>query len=159
MIKKDSIKKGLSFGMTSGVITTLGLIVGLDSATQSKTVVLSGILVIAIADALSDALGVHISEEAIKENDCKHVWEATLYTFLSKFLVALTFVPSILILPINTAIIISILWGLFLIISLSFYIAKQQDENIFEVISEHFLIAVIVIVTTYYIGSFTSRIV
>ena len=53
MIKK-SLKIGLSFGLTSGVITTLGLLVGLNSSTHSKMVVLGGILVIAIADALSD---------------------------------------------------------------------------------------------------------
>ena len=50
-----SIKKGVSFGLTSGTITTLGLMVGLYSGTQSRLVVLGGIVTIAIADALSDA--------------------------------------------------------------------------------------------------------
>ena len=59
-----SIKTGFSFGLTSGIITTLGLIVGLNSGTGSKLVVLGGILTIAIADAFSDALGIHISEES-----------------------------------------------------------------------------------------------
>ena len=61
---KISIRKGLGFGLTSGVITTLGLLVGLNAGTHSKKIVLGGILLIAIADALSDALGIHISEEA-----------------------------------------------------------------------------------------------
>ena len=54
-------KKGFSFGLTSAVITTLGLITGLDSSTGSKIVVISGILTIALADAFSDALGMHMA--------------------------------------------------------------------------------------------------
>lgn len=50
-----SIRKGFSFGLTSGVITTLGLIVGLHSSTHSDLSVIGGILSIAIADAMSDA--------------------------------------------------------------------------------------------------------
>ena len=60
---KLSIKKGLGFGLTSGIITTLGMMVGLHSSTHSDKVVIGGILIIAVADAMSDALGIHISEE------------------------------------------------------------------------------------------------
>jgi hypothetical protein len=38
----DSIKKGFGFGLTSGVITTLGLIVGLHSSTNSTLAVIGG---------------------------------------------------------------------------------------------------------------------
>ena len=58
------LKKGLGFGLTSGVITTLGLIVGLHAGFQSKAVVIGGILTIAIADAL----GIHPSEEFDKRD-------------------------------------------------------------------------------------------
>ncbi|UCE51174.1 MAG: hypothetical protein JSV31_18140 [Desulfobacterales bacterium] len=47
---QDSLRTGISFGLTSAVITTLGLMVGLHSGTHSKIVVLAGILTIAIAD-------------------------------------------------------------------------------------------------------------
>ena len=60
----ESIKTGITFGITSGAITTLGLMIGLYSGTNSRGVVIGGILTIAIADSLSDALGIHISEEA-----------------------------------------------------------------------------------------------
>ena len=68
---KLSIMKGFSFGLTSGIITTLGLIVGLHSSTHSKLVIIGGILVIAIADALSDAMGMHISEESERKHTTK----------------------------------------------------------------------------------------
>ena len=59
-----SLKIGVVFGLTSGIITTLGLMVGLHSGTHSRVVVIGGIVTIAIADAFSDALGIHVSEEA-----------------------------------------------------------------------------------------------
>ncbi len=55
---KESLNTGISFGLTSGVITTLGLIVGLHSGTHSKLAIIGGIITIAIADAFSDALGI-----------------------------------------------------------------------------------------------------
>jgi VIT1/CCC1 family predicted Fe2+/Mn2+ transporter len=89
---KHSLKVGFSFGLTSGIITTLGLMIGLYSGTHSKLAVLGGILTIAIADALSDALGIHISEESENKHTTKEIWESTISTFFSKFIFALTFV-------------------------------------------------------------------
>jgi len=40
---RHSLKTGLSFGLTSGIITTIGLMVGLNSGTHSKLVVIGGI--------------------------------------------------------------------------------------------------------------------
>jgi hypothetical protein len=70
--------------MTSAVITTLGLMVGLHSGTHSRVVVLGGILTIAIADAFSDALGIHVSEESENVHSVRQIWGATIATFLSK---------------------------------------------------------------------------
>ena len=92
---KKSYKTGISFGLVSGVLTTLGLLIGLAVSTQSKAAVIGGILTIAIADALSDSFGVHLSQESSGENTQKQVWEATFATFLSKFLFALTFLIPI----------------------------------------------------------------
>ncbi len=102
---KLSIGKGFSFGLTSGIITTLGLIIGLHSSTNSDVVVISGILVIAIADSMSDALGIHISQEFEGNNSEKEVWESTIATFLSKFIFALKFIVPILIFELFTALI------------------------------------------------------
>ena len=48
-----SIRKGFSFGLTSGIITTLGLIVGLHSGTHSKMIVIVVGLVFMIAGYLA----------------------------------------------------------------------------------------------------------
>ena len=153
---KLSVKKGFSFGLTSGIITTLGLIVGLHASTHSSIIIIGGILVIAIADALSDAMGIHISEESENKHTTKQIWESTIATFLSKFVFALTFIIPILLFSLSTAIIISIIWGLLLIALFSIYIAKQQNIKPYKVVIEHLLIAIVVIIITHYIGGWAS---
>jgi hypothetical protein len=76
LVSKESFKTGISFGLTSGIITTLGLIVGLHSGTHSRVVVLGGIMTIAVADSLSDALGIHIAQEFQQRFMTKQVWGA-----------------------------------------------------------------------------------
>lgn len=108
---KHSIKTGFSFGLTSAIITTIGLMVGLHSGTGSRLVVIGGILIIAIADAFSDAVGIHISEESENKHITREIWESTISTFISKFVFALTFIIPILLFKLSTAIIISVIWG------------------------------------------------
>jgi len=155
---KNSIKKGLGFGLTSGIITTLGLMIGLYASTNSSKIILGGIIIIAIADALSDSLGMHISEEANSANSKEQIWEATLSTFLFKFIFALIFIIPILLLNLQTAIIVSIILGIFLITIFSYYIAKSNKDSPIKAIIEHLFITVIVIITTYFIGKFINSI-
>jgi VIT1/CCC1 family predicted Fe2+/Mn2+ transporter len=155
-VRRHSFKIGFSFGVTSGIITTLGLIVGLHSGTHSKLVIIGGILIIAIADAFSDALGIHISEESENKHSSKEIWESTISTFISKFVFASTFLIPILLLKLSTAIIISVIWGLLVLAILSFNIAKEQQKKPWKIISEHIIIALLVIITTHYVGDWIS---
>ena len=152
IFKSDGARTGLFFGATSGVITTIGLIVGLNSGTQSITAVLGGILVIAVADAMSDALGIHLAEEANPNTDHLHVWAATIVTFLTKFVFSISFAIPLLLLPLGTAVIASVVWGLFVIVVLSYFLARSQDESPFAIIAEHVAIAALVLVFSHYIG-------
>jgi len=153
---KHSLVKGFSFGLTSGIITTLGLIVGLHSSTHSRIVVVSGILVIAVADALSDALGIHISEESESRHTGKEIWASTVSTFLSKFVFALSFIVPILLLPLSSAVMVSVVWGLTLIAVFSYVIAKRQGASPHLVVGEHLVIAVFVIAVTHLIGDWVA---
>ncbi|MBS7645744.1 MAG: hypothetical protein QW569_05685 [Candidatus Bathyarchaeia archaeon] len=146
------VRKGVGFGLTSGIITTLGLIVGLHSGTHSKPVVMGGVLVIAIADALSDSTAMHVSEESEAAHSVREVWESAVYTFASKLLFALTFLVPILLLDLSLAILASIGWGLFLITLFSIYIARETKAKAYKVILEHMVIAVAVVLATHYIG-------
>jgi VIT1/CCC1 family predicted Fe2+/Mn2+ transporter len=150
-----AFKTGISFGVTSGIITTIGLMVGLDISTNSRLAVIGGVIVIAIADALSDALGIHMSEESEKKSQ-RSVWESTFSTFISKFIIALTFLAPLLLFTLQTAVMISVLWGLLLLGVLSFNIAKSKNIRPGPIIAEHIAIAVFVIIASYLTGIFVS---
>jgi len=149
---RASWKTGLSFGLTSGVITTLGLMVGLHSGTHSRAIVIGGILTIAIADAMSDALGIHLAEESKNSGPTIQIWEATLATFVAKFVIAMTFLIPVWVWPLDQAIVASAIWGLLLLAALSFFVARVQRVAPWKVIGEHMLIGLSVIAITHYVG-------
>lgn len=155
-LMRQSIRTGFSFGLTSGIITTLGLMVGLHSGTHSRLAVLGGVLTIAIADAFSDAMGIHISQESEDEHTNKEIWESTLATFFSKFVFALTFVLPVLLFELGTAIIVSIVWGLLLLGILSYNMAVTEKTRPWKVIGEHIMIALLVIFITHYVGDYVG---
>lgn len=153
---RQPFTSGASFGLTSGIITTLGLMVGLHSGTHSRSVVLGGILTIAIADAMSDALGMHLAQESVPGLTTGEIWEATLATFLSKFVVAMSFVVPVLLLSLPLAMGLSVAWGLLLLGLLSFALARMQGVAPAPVIAEHVMIAVVVIAITHYVGQWIA---
>ena len=156
LLVSDGARTGLYFGATSGVITTIGLIAGLNAGTRSIAAVLGGILVIAVADALSDALGIHLAEEADPNTTTGHIWTATISTFLTKFVFALSFAVPVLLLPLGPAVVVSIAWGILVIAVLSFFIARSQQASPAGIIAEHVGIAVLVVVLSHFIGSWVG---
>ncbi|MCD6495906.1 MAG: hypothetical protein J7K54_01410 [Candidatus Aenigmarchaeota archaeon] len=154
---KISFMKGISFGLTTAIITTIALIVGLSASTTSVAVIVSGVLIIAIADSLSDSLGMHISEEASEKTE-KEVRESTASTFLAKFAVGSTFLIPILLLPLQIAVIASVCWGLFLITMLSYFIAKRDKKNPLWTITEHIALTLFIIFLTHSIGSWIAAV-
>ena len=149
---KSSTKTGYSFGFASGIITPLGLMVGLYSGTHSELAVIGGILTIAVADSLSDALGIHFSKESEKKTSHKQVWEATFATFFSKMFFALAFLIPLLFFNLKTAVIVSVIWGFVILSILCLNIARLRKEKPFIFLIQHLLIAVIVVVSTYFLG-------
>ncbi|MDH4305383.1 MAG: hypothetical protein OEV53_15100 [Nitrospira sp.] len=91
------LETGISFGSTSGVITTRGLMVGLHSRAHSRAIVIGGILPVAIADAL----GIHVIEESKNSSTPRQIWKATLATFAAKFVIEATFVIPVMAGPLD----------------------------------------------------------
>lgn len=151
---KKSLKTGLGFGVTSGIITTLALMVGLNSGTESALAVIGGVLTIAIADAFSDALGIHVSKEFEGQASTKEIWESTLVTFLSKFIMALLFIVPILIFKLTLAVKISVVMGISILGIFSYLIAKERHSRPLPMILEHVVIATAVITISQIVGTF-----
>ncbi len=155
--RNEGARTGLFFGATSGVITTIGLIAGLNAGTKSLAAVLGGIFVIAVADAMSDALGIHLAEEADPATSHRHVWSATITTFLTKFVFSLSFAVPLLLLPLGPAVVVSVAWGMIVIVVLSYFLARSQGSNPLQVIGEHLFIAILVVVLSHLIGVWVNN--
>ncbi len=133
--------------------------VGLGVGTQSREVIIGGILTIAVADALSDAFGVHLSQESAGENSKKQVWESTISTFLSKFLLALTFLIPVLIFDIKT-VDIDIIWGFVVITLISFLssiLNRVEKKELISAVLEHVLLFIFTVTLSYLIGTFIDK--
>ena len=152
ILKNKGARTGVFFGATSGVITTIGLIAGLNAGTKSLVAVLGGILVVAVADAMSDAMGIHLAQESDPESTNDHIWAATLWTFGTKLVVALSFAIPLLWLPLQVAVAVSVGWGLFVITLLSAYLARVQNNPVLHVVTEHLVIAIAVVAISHFIG-------
>lgn len=153
---------GISFGLTTAVITSLGMVVGLYSATSSKLVVVAALVIMAIADGLSDALSLHAAEEAELEkgrakHSAKEIWLTTLFVFLSVCGFTLTFTIPILVFDRRTAIFVAIGWGFLLLILVNLYIARIRKENPGRLVIEHILLAILVVIISYFAGDLTAR--
>lgn len=149
---KSSYKLGLSFGSVSGVISTLGLMVGLESGTKSELAVVGGVIMIAIADSLSDALSMHVSEESQKGAKESFIWQATIAVFVSKLVIALSFVIPFLIFDLSVAVIVNIIWGILLVAIINYFVAKNRGLHPAKLVAEHIVITVLVIAATYLAG-------
>jgi len=72
------------FGATTAIITNMGLVAGLHFGSHAKINIIGSILVIAVADNISDTLGIHIYQESEKVST-KEIWLSTLTIFSPDF--------------------------------------------------------------------------
>lgn len=151
-----SSKIGFSFGTTSGIITTLGLLVGLTASEASKAIIIGGVLTIAFADAFSDALGIHISEESENKHTQKEIWMATISTYFFKLIIALSFLIPLVIFSSVTAMVVSIVWGAILLALLNWIISPKGGK--WKAIFEHLFIGMLVIIIGFIIGQYIKSI-
>ena len=142
-----------SFGATSAIITNLALIVGLDTLAHPRLAIISGILIIALADNIADSFGIHIYQES-EYIGKKEVWLSTLTNFFTRIFVSLTFIILVIFLPLKLAVPFSIIWGLALLAVLSYAIAKDREVNPYLAIFEHSSIAIAVITASNFVGKF-----
>jgi len=140
-----------SFGATSAIVTCLAFIIGLSKITNSKLSIIGSLLVIAIADNISDSLGIHIFQESdLKKSEV--VRASTFLNFITRFFVILIFILLVFFLPTGYAIIFSIVWGMSLLIALSYLIAKEQKVNPYSAIFWHVALAVSVIIISNFLS-------
>jgi VIT1/CCC1 family predicted Fe2+/Mn2+ transporter len=140
-----------SFGGTAGVVACAALVVGLGAAAVQKSVIVSSLLIVALADNLADSLSIHIYQES-ERLPPRQAFLATSTNFVSRFLVSLSFVLLVLALPIRGAVAAALAWGLFLLGLLSWMIARQRGVRPVPEVAKHLFVALVVIAVAELIG-------
>lgn len=150
--------KNFSFGATSAVITSLAVLVGLSKTVNAVVNIVSALLIIAIADNVSDSFGIHVHQES-QDEPPQEVRKATFLNFITRLVIVLIFILFVILLPMNLAVIFSIIFGLSIIIILSYFIARQQKINPYVAIFRHLLLTVAVMVASYFLREISSNII
>jgi VIT1/CCC1 family predicted Fe2+/Mn2+ transporter len=139
------------FGSSAAIITDVSLLVGLSSARTGKGPILVGLLTIAVADNISDSLGIHLYKESEGVGERLSI-VSTALNFISRLLISCTFIAIVLVLSLPQAILVGLVWGLLLIILISYLLSRTNKVNPIKEIARHVLIAVIAIALSRYLG-------
>ena len=141
----------LSYGGTAAIVTGMGLIVGFDTATASKATLIGSLLLIAVADNLADSLAIHAYQES-ERLAAKQAFRSTVTNFLTRFLVAASFVILVFALPIGSLTPVALAWGMALLGTLTYFVARHRGVSPLVEVAKHLAVAIVVIVVSRAIG-------
>jgi hypothetical protein len=141
----------LSFGGPAGIVTSMALIVGLGTITTAKAAVVTSLLIIGIGDNLTDSLSVHIYQESERLAG-REAFGTTVANFLTRIIVALSFIFLFLLFPTSIAIYICVVWGFVLLSGLSCLLAQARHASPISEIWKHAAVAALVIALSKAIG-------
>ena len=146
----------VSFGGTAAIVTSMGLIVGLDAATATSATLLGGILIAGLADNLTDSLSVHVYQESEKLPE-RDAFRTTAVNFAVRAALSFSFVLLLVSLPRTIAVQVSLIWGFVMLSCLSYLVARMRSVSPFGEIWKHGAVAVVVIVLSKMIGVWVLR--
>jgi hypothetical protein len=148
----------VSFGSTAAIVASMGLVVGLDAATVTKDAIVGSLLLVAVADNLTDSLSVHIYQESERLAE-REAFRSTVANFLARFLVCVTFILILVLLPTSQATQACVIWGFVLLSGLSYLLARARAVSAFSEIWKHAAVAFVVILLSKAIGAWILTIV
>lgn len=122
----SNLSIGTIFGTYSGIITGLGLILGMYGGDLKKKSYIIGLISIALSDSFSDAFGMY--------NATGHSITESFYTFLGKFIYPLLMIIPFLLFTIKQAVIYNIILGSIVIAIISYKLLGDMKEVITNLI-------------------------
>ncbi|HVW24439.1 MAG TPA: hypothetical protein VHC69_03680 [Polyangiaceae bacterium] len=144
-----------SYGGTAAIVTSVGLIVGLGAAGVPRASIVSGLLVVGIADNVSDSLSIHMYQES--ENlEGRSAFHATLTNFVARFLVVMSFVGIAVVAPFRAAPIVALTWGMLLLGALTHRIARARGVSPWRETLKHVFVALLVVAVSRALGAWIA---
>ena len=140
-----------ALGATAAITTSMGLIAGLSYAANPKASIIGGLLVIAVADNVSDSFAIHVYKES-EGTKGADVLATTIGNFLVRLAVTLSFVLMVMALPGGILIWPAAAWGLALLAIISFGISRRKQVAPAREVAIHLVVAVGVIAASRYLG-------
>ncbi len=145
-----------AFGISSAVLTTLGIIVGLNAATASRMAVIAGIVGVAVADSCSDALGMYAAKRSERGVTARAALRGALATLLGKALFTMSFIVPFLFLDFIPALVASLVWGGVLLAFVNVQIAFVQQAPIVRTVARNIFFAIAIVALSYYAGTLVA---
>ena len=150
----------LIFGITSGILTTIGLLVGMNAATDSRLAVVAGILVIAMADSLSDSFGMYLSKLGERGGTRAAALRYASGTFAGKFIFPLSFaIPLLSPIALSTAVMIDLTWGAAVLALLSTEQALVTQTSVVRTIARNVGLAILIVCLSSLVGSIVPKLI
>ena len=141
----------VSFGGTSAIVTSTALIVGFSATAASVPPMIAGLLILGVADNITDSLSIHVYQES-ERLKARPAFPATLSNFATRLAISLTFVLLVLSLPAAYALYPSIAWGLSLLTGLTWLVARQRGASVAREVCKHVAAAVLAVAVSRAIG-------
>lgn len=134
----------ISFGSTAAIVTSMALITGLGANGASKAIIVSALLIAALADNLTDSLSIHIYQES-ERLEQREAFIGTMWNFVARLAGGLSFALIVVIFPPTISVLVSIIWGMFLLIALTYLLARDRKVSVQSEIVKHLVVALSVI--------------
>lgn len=129
----------------------MALISGLSAAEATRPIIVSALLIAALADNLTDALSIHIFQES-EQLGQKDALIGTITNFFTRLLFCISFVLLVGLFPLAHVAKVAIVWGILLLVTLTYLVARERNVKPLPEVLKHMLIASAVITISVMIG-------
>ena len=145
----------VSFGAASAIVTSIGLIIGFGAAGIAKPSMIAGLLIVGLADNLTNSLSIHIYQES-ERLEQRAAFKATLGNFATRLLISLSFVLLVLAFSDANAFVACLAWGLMLLAGLTWLVARNRQASVLVELCKHLAVAAVVVAASYGTGTFIN---
>jgi len=141
----------VSFGATAAIVTSMGLALGLEAAGGSRETIIGALLIVALADNLTDSLSVHLYQEA-EHLEGRQALVSTIANFATRLLCALSFVALVAVVPSDLRTTVLAGWGFLLLVLLTYWVARARHAPVAKEIGKHVVVCAIVLGISRWLG-------
>ena len=142
----------MSYGGTAAVITSIGLVVGFVTATGSRGALVGSLLIVGLADNITDSLSIHIYQES-EGLEAARALRTTAINSATRLLVTATFVVLAVLVPRSWLAPAAIIWGTLLLSALTQALARERHVSTGRELGLHLSVAAAVVFLSWVIGT------